>query len=131
MRVIEDWIDKNKPTPDPSREGSLETLLFQGGEPESGTSVNPSQGGTLRRGSYISFSIIIHIGSVPLGGTHPIRIQSMTNTNTLDTAASVAQCIRIIEAGADFVRLTAQGVNEARKSGEHKVDFGKQDLTLP
>jgi (E)-4-hydroxy-3-methylbut-2-enyl-diphosphate synthase len=55
----------------------------------------------------------VNIGSVPLGGDHPVRVQSMTNTNTLDTEKSVAQCIRIIEAGADFVRLTAQGVKEA------------------
>jgi (E)-4-hydroxy-3-methylbut-2-enyl-diphosphate synthase len=55
----------------------------------------------------------VFIGSIPLGGDYPIRLQSMTNTNTLDTKASVAQCIKIIEAGADYVRLTAQGVREA------------------
>ena len=55
----------------------------------------------------------IFIGNVALGGDSPIRIQSMTNTDTMDTEASVAQCIRIIEAGADFVRLTAQGIKEA------------------
>jgi (E)-4-hydroxy-3-methylbut-2-enyl-diphosphate synthase len=54
------------------------------------------------------------IGSLSLGGDNPVRIQSMTNTDTLDTGASVAQCIRIIEAGADLVRLTAQGEKEAR-----------------
>ncbi len=43
----------------------------------------------------------------------PVRIQSMTNTDTLDTASSIAQAIRIIEAGGDMVRLTAQGVREA------------------
>ena len=58
-------------------------------------------------------SSVVLIGSVPLGGEHPIRIQSMTNTDTLDTKSSVAQCIRIIEAGADFVRLTAQGIKES------------------
>ena len=56
----------------------------------------------------------ILIGSITLGGDHPIRIQSMTNTDTLNTEESVAQCIRIIEAGADFVRLTAQGIREAQ-----------------
>ena len=61
----------------------------------------------------------ISVGSVILGGTNPIRLQSMTNTNTLDTKASVAQCIRIIEAGADFVRLTAQGVREAQNLEPH------------
>lgn len=53
------------------------------------------------------------IGNTPLGDTNPIRIQSMTNTNTNDTEASAEQTIRIIEAGADYVRLTAQGVREA------------------
>lgn len=53
------------------------------------------------------------IGNTPLGGENPIRIQSMTNTNTNDTEASADQVIRIVEAGADYVRLTAQGVREA------------------
>lgn len=53
------------------------------------------------------------IGSTPLGGDNPIRIQSMTNTDTNDTAASVEQTVRIIEAGGDYVRLTAQGIREA------------------
>jgi (E)-4-hydroxy-3-methylbut-2-enyl-diphosphate synthase len=48
-----------------------------------------------------------------MGGENPIRVQSMTNTSTLDTEASIAQCIRIIEAGGEYVRLTAQGVREA------------------
>lgn len=53
------------------------------------------------------------IGNTPLGGNNPIRVQSMTNTNTNDTEASAEQVIRIVEAGADYVRLTAQGVREA------------------
>jgi 1-hydroxy-2-methyl-2-(E)-butenyl 4-diphosphate synthase len=53
------------------------------------------------------------IGDTPLGANHPIRIQSMTSTNTNDTEPSVEQILRIIEAGADYVRLTAQGVREA------------------
>lgn len=55
----------------------------------------------------------VHIGDTPLGANHPIRIQSMTNTNTNDTDSSSQQVIRIIQAGADYVRLTAQGVREA------------------
>jgi (E)-4-hydroxy-3-methylbut-2-enyl-diphosphate synthase len=58
-------------------------------------------------------SAIISIGSLEMGGHLPVRIQSMTNTDTLDTAASVSQCIRIIEAGGELVRLTAQGIREA------------------
>ncbi len=89
---------------------------------------SPSQGD--RWGSSYTSSEI-SIGSVLLGGTHPVRIQSMTNTNTLDTAASVAQCIRIIEAGADFVRLTAQGINEARNLANIKSELRKSGFDTP
>ena len=58
-------------------------------------------------------SSVVWIGDVPMGGNYPIRIQSMTNTSTLDTDASIRQCIRIIEAGGEYLRLTAQGVREA------------------
>ncbi|MCL2650719.1 MAG: (E)-4-hydroxy-3-methylbut-2-enyl-diphosphate synthase [Candidatus Azobacteroides sp.] len=58
-------------------------------------------------------SSVVQIGATPMGGDYPIRIQSMTNTSTLDTEASIQQCIRIIEAGGEYVRLTAQGVREA------------------
>ncbi|WP_418698385.1 4-hydroxy-3-methylbut-2-en-1-yl diphosphate synthase [Bacteroides sp.] len=53
------------------------------------------------------------IGATPMGGSNPIRIQSMTNTATQDTEASVAQAKRIADAGGEYVRLTAQGVKEA------------------
>jgi len=89
---------------------------------------SPSQGD--RRGSSYTSSEI-SIGSVLLGGTHPVRVQSMTNTNTLDTAASVAQCIRIIEAGADFVRLTAQGINEARNLANITSELRKSGFDTP
>ena len=73
----------------------------------------------------------IFIGTVPLGGTNPVRIQSMTNTDTLDTKASVAQCIRIIEAGADFVRLTAQGVREAENLAIIRKELRKAGFITP
>jgi len=78
---------------------------------------------------YISSEILI--GSIPLGGTHPVRIQSMTNTNTLDTKATVAQCIRIIEAGADYVRITAQGVREAENLANIKKELRKAGFSNP
>ncbi|GBU08401.1 4-hydroxy-3-methylbut-2-en-1-yl diphosphate synthase (flavodoxin) [Bacteroidales bacterium] len=62
----------------------------------------------------------ILVGDVVVGGENPIRIQSMTNTSTLDTESSIEQCIRIIEAGADYVRLTAQGIREAQNLKEIK-----------
>jgi (E)-4-hydroxy-3-methylbut-2-enyl-diphosphate synthase len=55
----------------------------------------------------------------------------MTNTDTLDTKASVAQCIRIIEAGADFVRLTAQGKSEAQNLANIKKDLQKAGFNTP
>ncbi len=73
----------------------------------------------------------ILIGNLPLGGNNPVRIQSMTNTDTLDTEASVKQCIRIIEAGADMVRLTAQGVREARNLEEIKKGIRKAGYDTP
>ena len=56
---------------------------------------------------------MVHVGGLDMGGANPIRIQSMTTTNTLDTEACVAQSLRIIEAGGELVRLTTQGRREA------------------
>ncbi|MDR0962302.1 MAG: 4-hydroxy-3-methylbut-2-en-1-yl diphosphate synthase [Mediterranea sp.] len=55
----------------------------------------------------------VNIGATPLGGSNPIRLQSMTNTSTTDTAACVAQAKHIVDAGGEYVRLTTQGVKEA------------------
>jgi (E)-4-hydroxy-3-methylbut-2-enyl-diphosphate synthase len=90
--------------------------------------LSPSQGD--HRGSTY-LSTVVDIGSTPLGGTNPIRLQSMTNTDTLDTKASVSQCIRIIEAGADYVRLTAQGVKEAENLAVIKKELRKAGFTTP
>ena len=76
-------------------------------------------------------SSTVHIGETPLGSEYPIRIQSMTNTSTLDTQGSVEQCIRIIEAGADYVRLTAQGVREAENLGEIKHELVARGFRTP
>lgn len=76
-------------------------------------------------------SSTVQIGNVPLGGDNPIRIQSMTSTSTLDTDASVAQCRRIFDAGADYVRLTAQGVREAHIVGEIRAALHAAGYTKP
>ena len=76
-------------------------------------------------------SSVVTIGTIPLGGDNPIRIQSMTNTDTLDTKSSVAQCIRIIEAGADYVRLTAQGIKEAENLDKIKKELRKAGFSTP
>lgn len=49
----------------------------------------------------------VKIGDLLLGGQHPIRIQTMTTTDTMDTLATVEQSIRCIEAGAELIRITA------------------------
>ena len=56
---------------------------------------------------------VVNIGEVPVGGDNPIRIQSMTTIDTMDTAGSVAQSIRMIEAGCEIVRITAPSIKEA------------------
>jgi (E)-4-hydroxy-3-methylbut-2-enyl-diphosphate synthase len=56
---------------------------------------------------------VVNIGDVPLGGDYPIRVQSMTTTDTMKTLATVEQSIRMIEAGSDYVRITAPALKEA------------------
>ena len=63
-------------------------------------------------------TVEVHIGDTPLGGANPVRLQSMTNTSTMDTGASVAQTLRIARAGGEYVRLTTQGVREAENLKE-------------
>jgi (E)-4-hydroxy-3-methylbut-2-enyl-diphosphate synthase len=55
----------------------------------------------------------VQIGNIALGSEYPILVQTMTSTDTLDTESSVAQCERIIEAGGELIRLTAQGVKHS------------------
>jgi (E)-4-hydroxy-3-methylbut-2-enyl-diphosphate synthase len=73
----------------------------------------------------------IIIGDRSLGGVHPIRLQSMTNTNTLDVKATAAQCIRIIEAGADYVRISAPSMEAAHKLKEIKSELRAAGFTNP
>ena len=56
----------------------------------------------------------IHIGNLTLGGGAPIRVQSMTNTDTMDTQATVEQTLRMVEAGCELVRITAPDVKAAQ-----------------
>ena len=61
---------------------------------------------------------VVHIGDIPLGGDYPIRIQSMTTTDTMDTQGTVEQSIRMIEAGCEYVRITAPSIKEAQNLSE-------------
>lgn len=76
-------------------------------------------------------SSVVNIGNTPLGGSNPIRIQSMTNTNTNDTEASVAQIIKIADAGGEYVRLTAQGVREGENLANIHQQVRERGYTVP
>ncbi len=76
-------------------------------------------------------SFPVDIAQVPLGGTYPVRIQSMTNCSTLDTVCCVEQIKKIVAAGADYVRLTAQGTREAENLGNIRKEIRKQGVEVP
>jgi len=73
----------------------------------------------------------VSIGKVKLGATNPIRLQSMTTTDTMDTEKSVAQSIRMIEAGCEIVRLTAPSKKEAENLGVIRKELTKLGYSAP
>jgi (E)-4-hydroxy-3-methylbut-2-enyl-diphosphate synthase len=73
----------------------------------------------------------VNIGNVPLGGDNPIRVQSMTTTDTMDTIATVEQSIRIIEAGSDYVRITVPALKEAVNLENIKMQLRKRGYGTP
>ncbi|WNJ17990.1 (E)-4-hydroxy-3-methylbut-2-enyl-diphosphate synthase [Pontibacter sp. G13] len=73
----------------------------------------------------------VQIGNVPVGGTNPIRIQSMTTTDTMDTMATVEQSIRMVEAGCEYVRITAPSKNEANNLAEIKKELRARGYDVP
>ncbi|SVB79900.1 uncharacterized protein METZ01_LOCUS232754, partial [marine metagenome] len=74
---------------------------------------------------------VVHIGDVPLGGDNPIRVQSMTTTDTMDTQSTVDQSIRMIETGCEYIRITAPSVKEAQNLAEIKKQLQKQGYNTP
>ncbi len=74
----------------------------------------------------------VNVGNVGVGGDNPIRIQSMTTTNTQDVDATVAQTLALAEVGCEIVRITAPNKNAARALGEiaKKVRAAKCDVPL-
>ncbi len=74
---------------------------------------------------------VAHVGPVAIGGDNPIRIQSMTTTNTNDTEACVAQAKRIIAAGGELVRLTTQGTREAENMRNISQALKEQGIMTP
>lgn len=73
----------------------------------------------------------VAVGDVPLGGNNPIRVQSMTTTDTMDTRATVEQAIRMIDAGCEYVRITAPSINEAKNLENIKRELRARGYTAP
>jgi (E)-4-hydroxy-3-methylbut-2-enyl-diphosphate synthase len=73
----------------------------------------------------------VFIGDVPMGGNNPIRIQSMTTTDTMDTIGTVEQSIRMIEAGCEYIRITAPSIKEAQNLAAIKKELRSRGYTAP
>lgn len=73
----------------------------------------------------------VAIGNTAIGGSNPIRIQSMTNTDTLDTDASAAQALAIAKAGGEIVRLTTQGVAQASAMADIRRKLDSNGCHIP
>ena len=73
----------------------------------------------------------VKVGGLLLGNFHPIRLQTMTTTDTMDTLATVEQSIRCIEAGAELVRITAPSKKEAENLRNIKDELHKRGYTTP
>ncbi len=76
-------------------------------------------------------SIPVRVGDCIIGGDNPIRIQSMTTTDTMDTKATVEQTIRMVNAGCEIVRITAPSINDAKNLFNIKKDLQKKGYKIP
>ena len=74
---------------------------------------------------------VVTIGDVPMGGDNAIRVQSMTTTDTMNTIATVEQSIRMIDAGCEYVRITAPSIKEAENLRNIKDELRKRGYTTP
>src|SRR5690606_22552766 len=76
-------------------------------------------------------TIEVKVGDVPMGGNHPIRVQSMTTVDTMDTKGSVEQAIRMIEAGCEYVRITAPSIKEAQNLQTIRKELRQRGYNAP
>src|SRR3984893_14802892 len=76
-------------------------------------------------------TVEVRVGDLLLGNNQPIRVQTMTTTNSMDTLATVEQSIRCIEAGAELVRITAPSKNEAQNLSNIKNELRKRGYSTP
>ena len=73
----------------------------------------------------------VRVGDVGIGGANPIRVQSMTTTDTMDTAATVAQTVRLVRAGCEIVRVTAPSQRDAENLAEIHRELKQQGVSVP
>ncbi|KIO74801.1 1-hydroxy-2-methyl-2-(E)-butenyl 4-diphosphate synthase [Pedobacter lusitanus] len=73
----------------------------------------------------------VSIGDIPMGGLNPIRIQSMTTTDTMDTIGTVEQTIRMMESGCEYVRITAPSMKEAENLANIKKELRFRGYNVP
>ena len=76
-------------------------------------------------------TVTVTIGDVPMGSDYPIRVQSMTTIDTMDTLGSVEQSIRMIEAGCEYIRITAPSVKEAQNLENIRKELRVRGYTTP
>jgi (E)-4-hydroxy-3-methylbut-2-enyl-diphosphate synthase len=74
---------------------------------------------------------VVAVGDVRLGGNYPIRVQSMTTTDTCDTAATVKQIIRLAEVGCEIVRVTAPSIRDAENLKHIKAELKRHRVNVP
>lgn len=73
----------------------------------------------------------VMVGNVGVGGNNPIRIQSMTTSDTRDVAATVNQVMRLADAGCEIVRVTVQGIKEAEACEAIRSTLIQKGYTVP
>ena len=73
----------------------------------------------------------VMVGNLGIGGENPVRIQSMTNTDTMDTVSTVEQTLRLVEKGCELVRITASNVQAAQNLYEIKNELAKRGCFVP
>ncbi|MDH5608614.1 MAG: flavodoxin-dependent (E)-4-hydroxy-3-methylbut-2-enyl-diphosphate synthase, partial [Cyclobacteriaceae bacterium] len=76
-------------------------------------------------------SRVVSVGDVPMGGDYPIRLQSMTTVDTMDTQGSIAQAIRMAEAGCEYIRITAPSIREAQNLENIKKGLREKGYHVP
>ena len=76
-------------------------------------------------------TVEVNVGGVTIGCTNPVRVQSMTNTSTMDADGSVEQVLRIVAKGGELVRLTTQGNREAVNMGDIKAQLKARGCNVP